>query len=249
MRQPMMIKKSIAIVSVGLTIALSSFGAEEKAPNLPGYDVTVEKVVPLCDSIVVAKLVTIGPGMLRMPGYITFHDNRFKILKSLKGKLNGTVTMIFYLKEGPSSELPKESVNYIVLSYVEPRDGYRRVGKMLLATKNNKKNVSGAIDAARGEILLKLTTYYTDFDGKTKYNIERLDVKQTTSILQIGQTVPGTKYRLVNLTPKGRPVTGEGADASELTLVHSETGRVAILILDEIVGIRSPDSSEPKSPK
>lgn len=83
---------------------------------------------------------------------------------------------------------------------------------------------------------------FSAYDGDPKktnpkdmsFQINSLDRRQP-SALQLGQTVPNTKFKLASFQYKTRrnSKTGEEEDGSELTLVSTETNQVVVLTLPQ----------------
>ena len=80
-----------------------------------------------------------------------------------------------------------------------------------------------------------------DKPEKFEFQINTLDVKQPTEFLKLGDTVSKTNFKLEKFEYKTskNDSTGDLEDVSELTVVNTETGDKAILILNRIVD--SPD--------
>jgi hypothetical protein len=91
---------------------------------------------------------------------------------------------------------------------------------------------------------------FSSYDGDLKkdptgatfeYSINTIDLRQPTEFLKIGDNIPKTTYKLEKFQYKTarNPSTDEMDDVSELTVVNTETGDRAVLILNRIVD--SPD--------
>jgi hypothetical protein len=74
------------------------------------------------------------------------------------------------------------------------------------------------------------------YDGDPKnpkdmsFQVSRLDVRQPTEFLKLGQSIPGTTFKLFKFEFKTRtePKCGE-QDASELTLLNTATNETLVL--------------------
>lgn len=80
-----------------------------------------------------------------------------------------------------------------------------------------------------------------DKPEKMNFQINTVDLRQPSEFLTLGQTVPNTKFKLEKFEYKTvlNPGTGDYTDVSELTLVHSETSVVVVLVLTKVTN--SPD--------
>jgi len=89
---------------------------------------------------------------------------------------------------------------------------------------------------------------FNAYDGDIKqpdslqFQINTVDVQQPTQFVKIGDTIAGTKFKVIGFAYKEvpDPNTGSKTDVSELTVQNSETGDDVILVLERIVD--SPDS-------
>jgi hypothetical protein len=80
-----------------------------------------------------------------------------------------------------------------------------------------------------------------DKPEKFEFQINTLDLRQPTEFLKLGDTVSKTNFKLEKFEYKTakNASTGDEEDVSELTVVNTETGDKAVLILNRIVD--SPD--------
>jgi hypothetical protein len=96
-------------------------------------------------------------------------------------------------------------------------------------------------------ITIPFRLIFNAYDGdpkkpdKMSFQINTLDLRQPTEFLNIGQTVPNTKFRVDKFDFKDvlNPNTGEKSDVSELTLVNTETNDTIVLVLTKVTN--SPD--------
>lgn len=73
------------------------------------------------------------------------------------------------------------------------------------------------------------------------FQINTVDVRQPSEFLKIGDTIPGTKLKLLKFEQKlqdFRNVAGE-ADFSELTVIHTETKETTVMVLGKMVNLPS----------
>jgi hypothetical protein len=141
---------SVIAISVPL-ITSDKAWSDPGQPVLPGHRHTVEQcLVQKVDLIVVAKLLKLGPfDPPRRNDVLTYEGAEFEIIRVLRGKAKGIVTMQLLVDidhpVGPGSV--EENVSYIIFSYVSEYDGLRTVGKMLLDGEKTEKDVATAIAA------------------------------------------------------------------------------------------------------
>jgi hypothetical protein len=76
---------------------------------------------------------------------------------------------------------------------------------------------------------------------KFSFQIKTMDLRQPSEFLSIGDTVANTKFKLEKFEYKTKmnPSTLDEEDVSELTVVNTETGDKAVLVLNKVVN--SPD--------
>ena len=68
------------------------------------------------------------------------------------------------------------------------------------------------------------------------FQINRLDVRKPSEFLKLGETIPGTKFKLLKFQFKTRVnQSGEEEDASELTLLNITTNETLVLALPPII--------------
>jgi hypothetical protein len=73
------------------------------------------------------------------------------------------------------------------------------------------------------------------------YAINTIDLKQPTQFLKKGDTIRGTRFKIVKFTEKYQPDKyGTDVDLSELTLEHEETRQQLILTKEKVA--TSPES-------
>jgi hypothetical protein len=73
------------------------------------------------------------------------------------------------------------------------------------------------------------------------YAINTIDLKQPTQFLKIGDTIAGTRFKLIKFTEKYQPNQyGTDIDLSELTLEHEETKEHLTLVKEKVA--MSPES-------
>jgi len=84
---------------------------------------------------------------------------------------------------------------------------------------------------------LKFAAYVDD-----SYQINTLDLRQPSQFLKIGDTIAGTRFKLIRFEPKKlvNPNTGAEQDISELTVRNEETQQDVVLVLNRVAD--SPDS-------
>jgi hypothetical protein len=97
--------KSVLISCTVLSVALFSAAGKDDEPPLPGSKISIEEAVRRCDVIAVAKLLELGDGLTRLPGYHVFHDANFEFKTILKGQAKGNATMAVYV--GLEQHAPK----------------------------------------------------------------------------------------------------------------------------------------------
>jgi len=68
------------------------------------------------------------------------------------------------------------------------------------------------------------------------FGINAIDLKEPTQFLKVGDTVAGTRFKIMKFTEKHRtnPATSGEEDVSELLLEHTETHAQLVLVLDKI---------------
>ena len=79
------------------------------------------------------------------------------------------------------------------------------------------------------------------YDDDGNFQINTVDVRQPTQFVKMGETIAGTKYKVVKFEGKSEfnPKTQSNRDISELTVEHIETGvRVPLVVGTEV---NSPD--------
>jgi hypothetical protein len=89
---------------------------------------------------------------------------------------------------------------------------------------------------------------FNAYDGDPKkpetmsFQINTVDVQQPSQFVKIGDTIQGTKFKVIGFEAKSipNPATGSNTDVSELTVQNNETSDKVALVLDTIVD--SPDS-------
>ena len=75
---------------------------------------------------------------------------------------------------------------------------------------------------------------FSSWVGDT-FAINTIDLKQPTQFLKVGDTVPGTQFKIVKFTEKYQPNQyGTNVDVSELTLQHQESGEQLKLIKEQV---------------
>ena len=75
----------------------------------------------------------------------------------------------------------------------------------------------------------------------TSFQIDTVDVHQPTQILQMGDPIAGTKFKIVDFKEKHMKDESEiDHDVSELTVQNTDTGEKVVLIMGQVVD--SPDS-------
>jgi hypothetical protein len=86
----------------------------------------------------------------------------------------------------------------------------------------------------------KPTLRFGAYDGDPKktvpkdmaFQIMRLDVRQPSQFLKLGNIIKGTKFKLTKFEFKTRPnPKGDEEDVSELTITNVETKEAAILVI------------------
>jgi len=89
---------------------------------------------------------------------------------------------------------------------------------------------------------------FNAYDGDVKkpeaitFQINTVDVNQPSQFVKIGDTIAGTKFKVVKFEFKQvlDPNTGSNTDVSELTVQNTETGDLVVLVLEKMAN--SPDS-------
>jgi hypothetical protein len=71
------------------------------------------------------------------------------------------------------------------------------------------------------------------YDDDGSFQINTVDVRQPTQFVKQGETIAGTKYKIVKFEKKSvaNPRTGVDTDVSELTIEHVETGFQVVLVV------------------
>ena len=79
------------------------------------------------------------------------------------------------------------------------------------------------------------------YDDDGSFQINTVDVRQPTQFVKMGDTIAGTKYKVVKFEKKSvpNPSTGVDRDTTELTVEHSETGGKVVLVVG--TEVNSPD--------
>lgn len=71
------------------------------------------------------------------------------------------------------------------------------------------------------------------------FQVNALDSGRRTKFVRVGDVIEGTKWKVTKFEFKEKPaektVTGEPEDVSELTLQHTETKRMVVLILNKAI--------------
>jgi hypothetical protein len=87
---------------------------------------------------------------------------------------------------------------------------------------------------------------FQSYDGDPKqpqnmsFQINTLDRRQPSEFLKIGETIPGTKWKLLKFeskTKKGRDA--DDVDVSELTVINTETKETAVMVITKVVNLPS----------
>jgi hypothetical protein len=89
---------------------------------------------------------------------------------------------------------------------------------------------------------------FNAYDGDLKkpndidFQINTVDLNQPTQFVKIGDTIAGTKFKVIKFEYKQEvdPNTGSNTDVSELTVQNTETGDLVVLVFEKIAN--SPDS-------
>jgi len=72
------------------------------------------------------------------------------------------------------------------------------------------------------------------------FQIERLDRRQSSEFLKIGETIPRTKWKLLKFEEKTmKKPNAEDVDVSELTVINTETKETAVMVISKVVNLRS----------
>jgi hypothetical protein len=76
---------------------------------------------------------------------------------------------------------------------------------------------------------------FSSGDGNT-FGINAIDLKQPTQFLQIGDTIAGTRFKLIKFTEKHKTnaATSGDEDVSELLLEHTDTHAQLILVREQV---------------
>jgi hypothetical protein len=74
---------------------------------------------------------------------------------------------------------------------------------------------------------------------KFSFQIDTIDLKQPSEFLQLGQMIPGTKFKLSQFVFKEvrDARSSDEKDVSELMIVNVVTGKTAVLILNKVVDV------------
>ena len=87
---------------------------------------------------------------------------------------------------------------------------------------------------------LSLKAYNEGANGKTTFQINRMDSRTPSAFLEVGDMIPGTRYRIskfINKSRRRHGTFGDDLDPSELVLVHTATGQTVVLIPNQTVAI------------
>ena len=131
-----------------------------------------------------------------------------------------------------------------VLNQDPDGDGFSNLDEFVGATDPNDKNSHPGYltklrlkEWIRVQFRLKFAAY-----DESSFQINTLDLRQPSSFVKLGETIPNTKFKILKFTPKkvADPGTGGEKDVSELTIQNLETEENVTLILDTVVN--SPDS-------
>ncbi len=76
---------------------------------------------------------------------------------------------------------------------------------------------------------------FSSWDGDT-FGINAIDLKEPTQFLKIGDTIAGTRFKIVKFTEKHQvnPATAGETDVSELLLEHEETHEKLTLVKEKV---------------
>lgn len=75
----------------------------------------------------------------------------------------------------------------------------------------------------------------SSWDGDT-FGINAIDLKEPTQFLKVGDTIKGTRFKIMKFTEKhqANPTTGGDVDVSELLLEHEETHAELVLVREKV---------------
>jgi hypothetical protein len=99
---------------------------------------------------------------------------------------------------------------------------------------------------AQGQFRLRFITYdgdpRRDAPEKFEFQINTIDLKQPSEFLKLGNKINGTPWKISGFAYKTKKnaATGELEDVSELTVTHTETGQVQILVLNHVHDVNAP---------
>jgi len=87
---------------------------------------------------------------------------------------------------------------------------------------------------------------FQSYDGEPQqpknmsFQIDRLDRRQPSEFLKIGEMIPNTKWKLLKFEWKTlkRPNTEE-TDVSELTVINTETKETAVMVITKVTNLPS----------
>ena len=122
-------------------------------------------------------------------------------------------------------------------------DGFWNEDEWLYTTDPNKKESHPPYHALlflKQWIKVKFRQKFQAYDGDLKkpesmtFQINAVDLRQSSEFLSIGATVAKTKFVLKKFEFKEvlNPKTGDKEDRSELTVENTETGDIVVLVLD-----------------
>jgi hypothetical protein len=82
---------------------------------------------------------------------------------------------------------------------------------------------------------LMFSSWVADADGSQTFGVNAIDLKQPTQFVKVGDSIHGTRFKIVKFTEKYQPDKyGTNADVSELLLEHEETKERLTLVKEKV---------------
>jgi hypothetical protein len=82
---------------------------------------------------------------------------------------------------------------------------------------------------------LMFSSWVADPDGGQTFGVNAIDLKQPTQFIKAGDTIHGTRFKIVRFTEKYQPDKyGTNTDVSELLLEHEETKERLTLVKEKV---------------
>ncbi|MCX6967125.1 MAG: hypothetical protein NTZ46_04985 [Verrucomicrobia bacterium] len=131
-----------------------------------------------------------------------------------------------------------------VLEQDEDKDGFSNLDEFLGKTDPQKADSHPPYLTKlrlKRFIRIPFRLKFEAYDDDGNFQINTVDVRQPTQFVKMGETIAGTKYKVVKFEKKSvpNPSTGVDKDTTELTVEHGETGVKVVLVVG--TEVNSPD--------